>query len=162
MLLVLDVDETLIHSQRSPIPGAFRTSGYYVRKRPYLDEFIDNIMNDPEFKVGVWSAGIYDYVWDIVEEIFPDVGSLQFVMTRDDCVPVLRDGDQDFFKPLTFTEYDNTLLIDNKHDVTTDSLQQIIIKDFYSDKGDIELARLWNYLNDNRGMSPEWLSVNWY
>ncbi len=166
MLLILDVDETLVHSSTNRTRGSFMVQGYNVDKRPYLDQFIDLITDDGDFRVGVWSAGTYDYVWDIVETIFPSPGQLEFVMTRDDCVPVERRGYEDYFKPLSIIEEDqdttNILLVDNKPDVTTDSLRQILIKDYYHDKKDTELIKLWNYLNENRYMKPEWLSVNWH
>ena len=166
MLLVLDVDETLIHSHRHRVPGSFHVQGYYVDSRPYLDQFIELITEDGDFKVGVWSAGTYDYVWDIVERIFPRPGQLEFVMTRDDCVPIERNGYEDYFKPLSIIEHDypdtDILLIDNKHNVTTDPLRQILIKDYLGNQLDTELINLWDHIDQNRGVSPEWLSINWF
>lgn len=166
MLLILDVDETLIHSSRTRTPGSIYAQGLYADRRPYLDQFIDLITDDGYFDVGVWSAGTYDYVWDIVEAIFPYPGRLEFVMTREDCVPIERNGYDDFFKPLSIAEEEygtsNILLIDNKPDVTTDSLRQILIKDYFHDQSDTELVKLWNHLDENRHMGPEWLSVNWH
>lgn len=161
MILVLDVDETLIHSHDYPVPGSFQIDNYYVEKRPYLDEFLNNILQDDNLQVGIWSAGVYDYVWDIAQEIIPDINSLEFIMTRDNCVPINREGYRDYFKPLSLVNGQDILLVDNKPDVTTDCLRQILIDDFEGDKNDTELIRLWNYLDKNRGMSPEWLSTNW-
>lgn len=161
MLVVLDVDETLIHSHDEYIPDTFEYRGHYVIERPYLRDFIDLMVTDPFYRVGVWSAGTYDYVHAIVDHIFGIDHNLEFVMTRDDCFPIRRDGYIDYFKPLSILGEDDVVLVDNKPDVTTDPLNQILVKDFYYDEKDDELLRLWHHLDTNRGMAPEWLCTNW-
>lgn len=65
-------------------------------KRPHLDIFIRFIFN--YFKVNLsWSAGIYDYVHPITEEIFKNVQEPHAILTRSNCVGNQRIG---FEKPI--------------------------------------------------------------
>jgi RNA polymerase II subunit A small phosphatase-like protein len=169
MILVFDLDETLIHSHEKHVsgPDVFRMDEYYVQRRPYLDQFLSMLKGDPDYQFGVWSAGSYSYVHDIVKNIFPNDNKPLFVLTRNDCNE-LRD------KPLSkvlnlLYDAGNTnitsheiLIIDNKPDVTGhDHLRHLLIKDFEGDRKDIELKDLWNYLNVNRGFNAEDLAIHW-
>lgn len=168
MILVFDLDETLVHSHQIHISGSdiFRIEGYYVQKRPFLDQFISLLKDDPDYMFGVWSAGTYSYVHDIVKNIFPVGNKPMFVLTRNDCNE-LRD------KPLSkvsslmknlghpITEHD-ILIIDNKPDVTGhDHLRHLLIRDFEGDTNDFELRDLWYYLDSNRGFTAEDLAIHW-
>lgn len=72
-LLVLDLDETLVHAEepakafsgRSP---DFTTSDYVVYKRPHLDEFLARMWK--LYDLAVWSAAGTLYVNRVVEVIF--------------------------------------------------------------------------------------------
>ncbi|MEM9674000.1 MAG: HAD family hydrolase [Bacteroidota bacterium] len=85
ILVVLDLDETLIHSIHSPIDDQwdFEIYHYKVYKRPYLDEFLERIKRN--FRVAIWSSASDDYVKKIVEEIFPQDYPLEFVWGRSRC-----------------------------------------------------------------------------
>lgn len=71
VLLILDLDETLIHatSQKIRDDFDFQIYHYFVYKRPYLDEFIK--ICSENFMLAVWSSASDDYVAEIVQKIFP-------------------------------------------------------------------------------------------
>ncbi|MCB2408260.1 NIF family HAD-type phosphatase [Hymenobacter lucidus] len=89
ILLILDLDETLIHaSARELRPDFdFQLYHYYVYKRPYLDGFIRYCAQ--HFRLAVWSSASDDYVQQIVKEIFPADIQLEFVWGRSRCTPAL-------------------------------------------------------------------------
>jgi len=85
-LLVLDIDETLIYSTKEKLDREpdFKIENYFVYKRPYLDEFIDQI--NKSYKIGIWSSASDDYVTEIVKQIIPSSIQLEFIWGRSRCV----------------------------------------------------------------------------
>lgn len=84
-LLVLDLDETLIHaSDASPdAKPDNRVFGYSIYRRPGLDAFIDEVGR--HFMLGVWTSSSADYAREICALVFPDPAALQFIWARDKC-----------------------------------------------------------------------------
>ena len=82
LLLILDLDETLIYANEAPLERAadFCVYGYHVYRRPGLDAFIAACFE--HFEVAVWSSASDDYVRAVVERIFPDPARLRFVWGR--------------------------------------------------------------------------------
>jgi len=82
ILLILDLDETLIHARQSPLdrPADFQLYGYHIYRRPFLDEFIANCAE--HFDLAVWSSASDDYVRGVVQAIFPEPHLLRFVWGR--------------------------------------------------------------------------------
>lgn len=83
-LLVLDLDETLVHAEEKakPLPGRspdFTTSDYVVYKRPHLDEFLSRMWK--HYDIAVWSAAGTLYVNRVVEVIFADQRQPVFVFS---------------------------------------------------------------------------------
>ncbi|MDT8853449.1 HAD family hydrolase [Paracoccaceae bacterium Fryx2] len=78
-LLVLDLDETLVHATEVPLSREpdFSLYGYCVYRRPCLDQFLQ--FCDAHFAVGVWSSAGDDYVQAMVREIFPNPAGLIMV-----------------------------------------------------------------------------------
>jgi len=78
-LLVLDLDETLIHSSETALDriADTRLQHFHVYKRPYLAEFLSACAE--WYEIGVWSSASDDYVGWIVDEIFPRPDALHFV-----------------------------------------------------------------------------------
>ena len=85
ILLVLDLDETLIHATETELDrkADFKIFDYHVYKRPFLKEFFDQVKDD--FLLAVWSSASDDYVEKIVEHIFPKEIKLEFVWGRSRC-----------------------------------------------------------------------------
>lgn len=87
-LLILDLDETLIHSVYSPINGKtpdFVIDGgnIFSYKRPHLDEFIKFVKEN--FNLAVWTSASEDYALAVSEHIFGNVSCLDFLWARKRC-----------------------------------------------------------------------------
>lgn len=82
ILLILDLDETLIHACETPLerPADFKLYDYHVYRRPYLAQFIERCANC--FDLAVWSSASDDYVREVTRKIFPDPDQLLFVWGR--------------------------------------------------------------------------------
>jgi RNA polymerase II subunit A small phosphatase-like protein len=83
-LLVLDLDETLVHASEVELDRAadFGACGYHIYRRPHLAEFIDYAL--ARFDVGVWTSSGRVYADAIVAALFP-AQSLRFVWARERC-----------------------------------------------------------------------------
>ncbi len=70
-LLVLDLDETLIHATETPLEhqADFCVGKYHVYRRPYLDSFIQRV--GKHFDLGVWTSSGEVYARLVVAQIFP-------------------------------------------------------------------------------------------
>ncbi len=81
-LLILDLDETLIHATAQELErkADFGVFDYHVYKRPFLDEFLQQVSQ--EFLLAVWSSASDDYVMEVVKNIFPSDMKLEFVWGR--------------------------------------------------------------------------------
>jgi TFIIF-interacting CTD phosphatase-like protein len=98
-LLILDLDETLIHATEKPLvqQSDFSVYTYHVYKRPYLDTFLGTCLE--WFDVAVWTSSGAEYATKVVDTIFPDPQALAFLWTSDRCSTVynynydLIDGD---------------------------------------------------------------------
>lgn len=84
LLLVLDLDETLIHASEIELDrdADFRAAGYHVYRRPHLQAFIDHALAN--FEVGVWTSSGRIYADAVVAALFPP-GALRFVWSRERC-----------------------------------------------------------------------------
>ncbi len=84
-LLILDLDETLIHSTKKELnyPGDFKIDEYHVYQRPNLEQFIATCSS--WFDLAVWTAASPSYANKIIEFIFPKSVELKFIFTGDRC-----------------------------------------------------------------------------
>lgn len=84
-LLVLDLDETLVHATRTRLRRAcdFETDSYHVYLRPGVAEFLEGIQAD--FEVGVWTSSTEAYAKRVVQRLLPDGYPLSFLWCRDRC-----------------------------------------------------------------------------
>lgn len=143
--LVLDLDETLVHTmdsgddykryvERAQLPQAVKSRvyaffidglRYWGARRPYLPQFLDVAFTQVDI-VGVWSAGEGDYVRAVVDRVFTRQKP-HFVWTREQCKLIhIGTNLEDYYKPLSllFKSYPsidphNTLIVDDKHKVAT-------------------------------------------
>lgn len=85
-LLVLDVDETLLHAaEAEPMtPFDFRCGRYYVTLRPHLNKFL--LACGKAFQLAVWSSSSADYLHAVLERAIPPDTALKFVWSRQRCV----------------------------------------------------------------------------
>lgn len=128
--LVLDLDETLIHTYMGldnkfdaifhEDPSLFSElyntdqiyqikfrkldffddSNCWTLKRPHTDDFL-LYCNDNFEKVIIWSAGDAGYVNEIVDFLYQNIERPYMVMTRDDIEAVLPKNKKNISKPLT-------------------------------------------------------------
>jgi RNA polymerase II subunit A small phosphatase-like protein len=82
ILLILDLDETLVHAREEPLerPADFTLYNYHVYRRPYLDQFIERCAQC--FDLAVWSSASDDYVREVTQTIFPEPNQLHFIWGR--------------------------------------------------------------------------------
>ena len=61
----------------------FKIFDYNVYKRPFLEDFLEEIRND--FLIAIWSSASDDYVGEVVKRIIPEEIKLEFVWGRSRC-----------------------------------------------------------------------------
>ena len=153
-LLILDIDESLVHSADNPLDPNFdfRLSSYQVVKRPFLDEFMVNIFR--WFNIALWTAATEDYAQEMVQRIIPNSHQLKFMWSRQRCT-LKRDCDKDDYywikdlKKVKRLGYnlDMVLVIEDEPRSMQRSYGNIIIiRPFDGDPRDEELQILTQYL----------------
>lgn len=93
-LLILDLDETLIHAseEKLPIVEDFKFDKYWVYKRPFVDSFLLDISQ--HFKIGIWSSADDAYVAGIIDSIKPEGVSFEIIWGKSRC-SLCRDYEHD-------------------------------------------------------------------
>ena len=81
-LLILDLDETLIHGKPGAVGADFQAAGIPVFIRPGARAFIEDMA--AVFDLAVWTSASSDYAAEIVRELF--TGPLRFLWCRERCV----------------------------------------------------------------------------
>ncbi len=79
MLLILDIDETLIFASEGEIDHSsdFLFSNFSVWKRPFLDEFLRHCFE--RFSVAIWTSSTKNYAQEIVDNILDRGQELEFL-----------------------------------------------------------------------------------
>lgn len=156
MLLILDLDETLIHAaadgaDREP---DFCCGAHAIYRRPYLDFFLDFCCSN--FDVAVWTTGGRDYARCVVEQTFAErAEALHFVWSRSRCVHRFDEELQDWYfvkdlRKLKRRGYDLTqvLIVDDTPSKLARNYGNLVrVTPFLGDQGDDELRYLPTYLN---------------
>lgn len=84
-LLVLDLDETLVHATEEPLarPADFDVGPYAVYERPHARPFLEQVL--ARFAaVGVWTASTRSYAMPVLARLV-DPDRFAFVWCRDRC-----------------------------------------------------------------------------
>lgn len=90
-LLVLDLDETLIHCSKKDFYGSQTVlGGYYMAIRDGLDDFLQRISD--HYDLMIWSNGGEDYVNLMVEAIWPSDIPLVAIYSAKQCGLEIKDG----------------------------------------------------------------------
>jgi RNA polymerase II subunit A small phosphatase-like protein len=165
ILVVLDLDETLIHATATPPHENwdFEVFDYKVYKRPGLDVFLKKL--SMHFDVAVWSSASDDYVQEIVAEIFPYDHTLKFIWGRSKCTRRIdynsvedfgyfdEDNHLNYTKPLKKVKQklkrslNRMLIVDDTPLKTQDNYGNAIYSsEFNGEPNDTELEQLWTYL----------------
>lgn len=85
-LLILDIDETLLHATVDRLTHRshdFEVGPYLVHNRPHLRDFLQGCY--AAFRVAYWSSGTADYVGEVVERINPYGCTPEFIWARNRC-----------------------------------------------------------------------------
>lgn len=85
LLLILDLDETLIHASSKELdrPADFSLFHYHIYQRPHLTEFLTGCSQ--HFRLAIWSSASDDYVAEVTNRIVPASIPLDFVWGRSRC-----------------------------------------------------------------------------
>jgi RNA polymerase II subunit A small phosphatase-like protein len=86
ILLVLDLDETLVYAAERPLgrPPDFTAGLYAVYRRPHLGEFLSSCPG--RFDLAFWSSSSETYVRALVPAILPAGAQPVFAWSRGRCV----------------------------------------------------------------------------
>ncbi len=150
-LIVLDLDETLIHSCNEWIghPCDFTVANAMVHVRPGITEFLNAIYNNND--VAVWTASTGQYLDELVSQLFAG-RDLKFIWDRSYCdIETDQSGYDIFVKDtakLCQAGYNNLLLIDDRpENISPDSERVLAVKPFYGSRDDCELYALAEYIS---------------
>ena len=164
-LLILDLDETLIHATAEKFREDFdfQVYHYFVYQRPGLSNFLTQCAE--HFQLAVWSSASDDYVQAIVRQLIPASVPLAFVWGRSRCTRFrMPEVDEHGFLSLDYSsKYEfakrlkkvqrrgfdlNKILIvdDTPEKVSQNYGNAIYIKPYFAESDDSELAALAAYL----------------
>jgi TFIIF-interacting CTD phosphatase-like protein len=158
-LLVLDLDETLIHARARgeaalPWPPQRQVAHYRVWLRPGVREFMAAAV-ERFAAVGVWTSASPDYAVAMIDRIV-DRRKLRFIYTRDTCTPQ-RDVERNEtywlkdIRNLAGFGFDEAqiLIVDDKPRGLERSYANLVgIRPFVGDPDDRELDKLSRYLDE--------------
>ncbi|GAB2287544.1 hypothetical protein Dimus_021919 [Dionaea muscipula] len=94
--IILDLDETLVHSKPDPPPGEYdfivrpeidgQIITFYVLKRPGVDEFLEFLARrSSSFEVVVFTAGLRAYASLVLDELDREPRAISHRLYRDSC-----------------------------------------------------------------------------
>lgn len=159
-LLILDVDETLIHGSESILASQpdYACSWCYLYLRPHVREFMEFCLE--HFRVAIWSTASLDHVEMCLNQIGCHTYPFEFVWGAERCTLVL-DAPDDFGRGDRFHWRKNlcklrrrkdfclehTIMLDDSPEKLDRHYGNLLrIRPFEGDPGDRELLRVMRYL----------------
>lgn len=166
-LLVLDLDETLLHTTEQCIsrPPDFRIDGYVVYKRPGVQEFLDWCFTSFQ-DVGLWTAGTLSYGHEVLPHLC-NPKRFSFIWGRERCGTQVdfESREQHWVKDikklcrLGYCKEQILCVDDTPRNFARSYGNYIRVSPFMGDLDDRELFRLTRYLLDI-GQTPDVRSVD--
>ena len=154
-LLILDLDETLIHSTYIDLKLNQKPHKYkffYIYQRPFLEEFMESV--SLHFDLAIWSASKADYVKEIIKKTALSNYKFQFVYTRAKCKQIyLKGGTIRYLKKLELTpdceSYQKIVFLDDYPEMVNPIEKCILVKEFRGSEFDDELLKVRHLLLNN-------------
>ena len=156
-VLLLDLDETLIHSdfnRECPSESydaqiSFKDDeeefsvGIFIRKG--LDQFLKEISK--YFIVGIFTASVKPYADAVINHIDPNKEYIKFRLYRNNCITVKEINIKDLRIFKEIVKLERIVIVDNSIYSFANQLSNgILINSFFNDKEDIELLNVMSYL----------------
>lgn len=156
-VLLLDLDETLIHSdfnRECPSESydaqiSFKDDeeefsvGIFIRKG--LAQFLKEISK--HFIVGIFTASVKPYADAVINHIDPNQEYIKFRLYRNNCITVKEINIKDLRIFKEIVKLERIVIVDNSIYSFANQLSNgILINSFFNDKEDIELLNVMSYL----------------
>jgi len=148
-LIILDVDETLIHACPEWIGRKpdFMAADQMIFIRPYAKALIRLALQ--QHQVAVWTASYGQYTREILAELFDDLSDIAFIWDRNDCRLCSDESGHDYFaKDLSKIEQlswgaDGYVVIDDQPEYILGNSKYIIgVKPYFGSLHDDALVQL--------------------
>ncbi|MBB4128472.1 RNA polymerase II subunit A small phosphatase-like protein [Xanthomonas translucens] len=153
-LLVLDLDETLIHATEGCLDRDpdFEIGPYAVYKRPGLDAFLSTVSS--HFDLAVWTSSTRLYAAPAVAAIFSPDADLKFIWSRERCTMRFDPEHQDYEWAKNLGKVkrrgyrlEQVLMVDDTPAKLAKHYGNLVrVKPFFGDLADRELFQLAEYL----------------
>ena len=158
-LILLDLDETLIHSEFDLNAQNLNIYETIIRFKDNADEyhkigiFVRNgtqkflsVLNN-YFNIGIFTASDKDYADAIISYLDPNKNIIKFCLYRNNCVNVNDLINIKYLKIIKDIDLKKIVLVDNNiYSFSAELSNGILINLFYGDKNDIELFNVLEYL----------------
>lgn len=155
-LLILDLDETLIYATDKGLERDcdFKTSFYFVYKRPFLDEFLSFCFSN--FKVAIWTSAGKVFADEIVKVIIEKHGTPEFVWSNKKCTPRFNPETYEIVETKNLAKVKNkgfpldlVIMVDDTPEKLSRNYGNLVrVKEFTGQKEDSELKILIRFLLD--------------
>jgi len=149
-LIILDIDETLIHSCDEWIGRKpdFIAANKMIFVRPYAKELINSLKS--QYKLAVWSAAYGQYLHEIIDFLFGSSKQLEFIWDRTKCELLSNLEHCEYFsknlskiKALGWSEEQFVIIDDRPENITNNNYNNVIpVKPYYGAVDDQELNQL--------------------